>query len=243
MQRSPTGNVLLGLPRFRIDQVHLALVNREPHRAADARHARRFASGTNLRITTSANTIVAIPIGSTTSMSALKSSKSACVWVRLLVTRSGWMPSSRSRPKRRIAPFPFLRHRQRDAAADPKRRPPAVLSRWHGTKFIDGDPIKLATNCVRLIDASIFRRPATTPILYSWMLGLACMLGRKNAAANPCQQMFPLFQKSIWWAMTGSNRRPPRCKRGALPAELIAPRPRLAPCAVSLRRPSDPCPP
>ena len=27
----------------------------------------------------------------------------------------------------------------------------------------------------------------------------------------------------IWWAMTGSNRRPPRCKRGALPTELIAP--------------------
>ena len=24
-----------------------------------------------------------------------------------------------------------------------------------------------------------------------------------------------------WWAMTGSNRRLPRCKRGALPAELI----------------------
>src|SRR5713101_229505 len=25
-----------------------------------------------------------------------------------------------------------------------------------------------------------------------------------------------------WWAMTDSNRRPPRCKRDALPAELIA---------------------
>ena len=25
-----------------------------------------------------------------------------------------------------------------------------------------------------------------------------------------------------WWAVTGSNRRPPRCKRGALPAELTA---------------------
>ena len=25
-----------------------------------------------------------------------------------------------------------------------------------------------------------------------------------------------------WWAMTGSNRRPTRCKRVALPAELIA---------------------
>ena len=28
---------------------------------------------------------------------------------------------------------------------------------------------------------------------------------------------------TIWWAMTGSNRRHPRCKRGALPTELIAP--------------------
>ena len=25
-----------------------------------------------------------------------------------------------------------------------------------------------------------------------------------------------------WWAMTGSNRRPSRCKRDALPIELIA---------------------
>ena len=34
--------------------------------------------------------------------------------------------------------------------------------------------------------------------------------------------------KADWWAMTGSNRRPPRCKRGALPAELIAPRPKYS---------------
>jgi hypothetical protein len=26
----------------------------------------------------------------------------------------------------------------------------------------------------------------------------------------------------VWWAMTGSNCRPPACKAGALPAELIA---------------------
>src|SRR5690606_31829911 len=26
-----------------------------------------------------------------------------------------------------------------------------------------------------------------------------------------------------WWRMTGSNRRPPACKAGALPAELIPP--------------------
>ena len=28
-------------------------------------------------------------------------------------------------------------------------------------------------------------------------------------------------QHHIWWRMTGSNRRPPACKAGALPAELI----------------------
>ena len=27
--------------------------------------------------------------------------------------------------------------------------------------------------------------------------------------------------RSKWWRMTGSNRRPPACKAGALPAELI----------------------
>src|SRR5215468_1634240 len=28
-------------------------------------------------------------------------------------------------------------------------------------------------------------------------------------------------QPTTWWRMTGSNRRPPACKAGALPAELI----------------------
>ncbi len=31
-----------------------------------------------------------------------------------------------------------------------------------------------------------------------------------------------LFKRDLWWAMTGSNRRHPPCKRGALPTELIA---------------------
>ena len=30
------------------------------------------------------------------------------------------------------------------------------------------------------------------------------------------------YKLKRWWAMTGSNRRPTRCKRVALPAELIA---------------------
>src|SRR5574343_685366 len=31
------------------------------------------------------------------------------------------------------------------------------------------------------------------------------------------------WDKGSWWRMTGSNRRPPACKAGALPAELIPP--------------------
>ena len=30
-----------------------------------------------------------------------------------------------------------------------------------------------------------------------------------------------IHDKMFWWRMTGSNRRPPACKAGALPAELI----------------------
>ena len=42
-----------------------------------------------------------------------------------------------------------------------------------------------------------------------------------------------------WWRMSGSNRRPPACKAGALPAELI-PR-RLLSIGGALRRCSQPC--
>jgi hypothetical protein len=43
---------------------------------------------------------------------------------------------------------------------------------------------------------------------------------------------------SAWWAMRDSNPRPPRCKRGALPTELIA----LPPCArIVPTMPGSPC--
>ena len=32
-----------------------------------------------------------------------------------------------------------------------------------------------------------------------------------------------VFSRSLWWVMTGSNRRPSACKADALPAELITP--------------------
>ena len=39
--------------------------------------------------------------------------------------------------------------------------------------------------------------------------------------AKKCKA-YALHLDIIWWAMTGSNRRHPACKAGALPAELIA---------------------
>jgi|AraplaMF_Col_mLB_1032019.scaffolds.fasta_scaffold71971_2 hypothetical protein len=35
------------------------------------------------------------------------------------------------------------------------------------------------------------------------------------------QLLYQLSYTGKWWRMTGSNRRPPACKAGALPAELI----------------------
>ena len=45
------------------------------------------------------------------------------------------------------------------------------------------------------------------------------MLLRTHYAS--CAACYPNQLLSSWWRMTGSNRRPPACKAGALPAELI----------------------
>ena len=43
------------------------------------------------------------------------------------------------------------------------------------------------------------------------------------------------MSRTVWWSQTGSNRRPPACKAGALPTELW---PRLNPAALTLRFPT-----
>ena len=54
--------------------------------------------------------------------------------------------------------------------------------------------------------------------------------GRLTAGGDPsspqawtliCLPVFACPEPDRWWRMTGSNRRPPACKAGALPAELI----------------------
>ena len=54
---------------------------------------------------------------------------------------------------------------------------------------------------------------ASVMVLGAVAYGLRLWLKRAEA---------PALSKS-WWAMTGSNRRPSRCKRDALPTGLIAP--------------------
>ena len=48
--------------------------------------------------------------------------------------------------------------------------------------------------------------------------------GRANANGMPNQCLFTMSNTlppaPVWWSRTGSNRRPPACKAGALPAEL-----------------------
>ncbi len=45
----------------------------------------------------------------------------------------------------------------------------------------------------------------------------------KERIYSPPRLATSLPLRHIWWRMTGSNRRPPACKAGALPAELIPP--------------------
>ena len=45
--------------------------------------------------------------------------------------------------------------------------------------------------------------------------------GRPRACRKPyLLRMNPTTRSPVWWSRTGSNRRPPACKAGALPAEL-----------------------
>src|SRR5882724_346756 len=60
-----------------------------------------------------------------------------------------------------------------------------------------------------------------------WAASLACRAVARGSMARlrplgSGAAAFTRFASEGWWAMTGSNRRPPRCKRGALPTELIA---------------------
>ena len=48
-------------------------------------------------------------------------------------------------------------------------------------------------------------------------LATSCVTGRRSNQLNYAPK-----RTNKWWAMTDSNRRPSRCKRDALPTELIA---------------------
>ena len=41
-----------------------------------------------------------------------------------------------------------------------------------------------------------------------------------RSARNRPRNVLQLIISKVWWSQTGSNRRPPACKAGALPAEL-----------------------
>ena len=59
------------------------------------------------------------------------------------------------------------------------------------------DPLKTSKTCSKLLKSN----DAKTPVFAS------------KASISNCAS-------GIWWSQTGSNRRPPACKAGALPAEL-----------------------
>lgn len=78
-------------------------------------------------------------------------------------------------------------------------------------------------------------RPARGP---SAARASPCAANRHGRNGNPD---FRSGMPGLWWAVTGSNRRPSRCKRDALPTELTAQGLRRLPPASRLRPGGHPC--
>ena len=57
------------------------------------------------------------------------------------------------------------------------------------------------------------------------LLALRCRDVAVAFLTGTCPDRQPMHEPRAWWAMRDLNPRPPRCKRDALPAELIAPKP------------------
>jgi hypothetical protein len=64
------------------------------------------------------------------------------------------------------------------------------------------------------------------------VVGLVGLEPTTPALSRRCSNQLSYRPVILWWRMTGSNRRPPACKAGALPAELI---PR-----IEIHRPTNP---
>ena len=62
----------------------------------------------------------------------------------------------------------------------------------------------------------------------NWVAARPTSLWFDLSIAAPCSPTYPAYPAQPhaiirWWRLTGSNRRPPACKAGALPAELNPP--------------------
>ena len=78
----------------------------------------------------------------------------------------------------------------------------AALMQLHGLR---------AANSISLYDFFQFVKERTA-LLIAKIKPQSCNLCKTEVCA--------LLRRSRWWRLTGSNRRPPACKAGALPAEL-----------------------
>ena len=81
------------------------------------------------------------------------------------------------------------------------------------------------SNCVVSGTVNHWFFPPTTLIrLYEFLMNSRLIVLSRSTPKQPAVQAALVLMGlswAFWWRMTGSNRRPPACKAGALPAELI----------------------
>ena len=102
------------------------------------------------------------------------------------------------RASRRVLPFALFAFEER--------------TRWRvDTSLGDSDLVECAVELAVAATVESVTAVFAAAGLQGGDAGVACELGVAGEAVD-----------RLVWAVTGSNRRPPRCKRGALPTELTA---------------------
>jgi hypothetical protein len=125
------------------------------------------------------------------------------------------------------------------ANAHPEQAPNGIGTKRPASRDLSGGAVR-QTNHLRGIERPLRQTAAVSTCSLCEVLRLAwgIMLGpwspnksslydvkqnRRKAKSLP-QTLFlrmnPTTRSPVWWSRTGSNRRPPACKAGALPAEL-----------------------
>jgi hypothetical protein len=94
-------------------------------------------------------------------------------------------------------------------------------SSHHNLTIIFTSSILLKNSLAKKLEANVVIKMTSQDLLLGFTSQSFATSHVTPATGTPTFYVLKYMKGRIWWRMTGSNRRPPACKAGALPAELI----------------------